>query len=66
MIKIYECSICKKLTGKIKGEERFTGTREEVRKHLREVHNIKGGRGSKKGNKDKSMITAETLSEDFK
>lgn len=41
--KIYECAICKKLARKgLKGEKRFIGTRKAVRKHLVEVHRLRG------------------------
>lgn len=32
MIKIYECGLCKR--------EKFSGTRKDLRKHLREIHRI--------------------------
>ena len=67
-IKTYECSICERLTKKgLKGEKRFTGTRKNVRKHLREIHHIKGIKnyrgehhGERKG-QFRSNISKETL-----
>ena len=69
MIKIFECRICKSLIDRgIGGTKRFRGTRQDVRKHLREVHNKKGNRGgSHKGHQEGvSQITEATISEEFK
>lgn len=70
MIKIYECAICKRFVQrKIKGQERFRGTRKDVRKHLVEDHRIRGRKnpgGMSTGDFGKSNITAETLSREFK
>ena len=70
MIKIFECEICKRLSDrKIKGEERFRGTRQVVRKHLVEVHRIKGRKnpiGLTTKEFGQSHITRATLSEVFR
>ncbi len=69
-IKIYECEICKSLVkNKVAGQKRYKGTRKGVRKHLREVHGIKGRKnqdGLKKQDFGKSFITSKTLSEKMK
>ena len=60
-MKEYECAICKKLAARgIKGEERFKGTRKEVRKHLREVHHVKGVNKS-----DQSKITENLIAREI-
>ena len=70
MIKIYECKICKGFVERgLKGEKRITGIRKDVRKHLVEVHNIKGQKntqGLTKKDMGKSSITNNMLSEEFK
>lgn len=69
-IKIYECAICLRLSDKgVKGENRFRGTRKSVRKHLVELHHIKG-RKNKQGVNTKefgrSKITENIISEELK
>lgn len=68
-IKIYECLLCRQLVNnKVKGQERFRGTRKEVRKHLVEVHNMKGRKNKSGLNKKEfgnSMITKNTIAEEF-
>ncbi len=62
MVKIYECGICKK-----RGGERFRGIRKEVRKHLREVHHVSGTtslKGADKKETERSLVTANTISEE--
>ncbi len=70
MIKIYECKICKGFVErKLKGEKGFRGIRKDVRKHLVNIHNIKGQKniqGLNKKDFGKSMITNNMLSEEFK
>lgn len=41
-VKIFECARCKELSKKMTGEKRFIGTRKQVRKHLVDIHRIKG------------------------
>ena len=53
-IKIYWCGKCSNLRS----------TRKEVRKHLREIHGVKGI--SMKGNEDGSSVSASTMSEVLK
>lgn len=67
-MKIYECKICKRLAKNIKKEKRFRGTRKMVRKHLVEIHHIKGGSGHgyKIEGHDQSEITKNMLSEEWK
>ena len=69
-IKIHECSICRRLfNAGIKGEERFMGTRKQVRNHLTEVHRIKGRKNRQNLNKKDfgpSNISVETRSTIFK
>jgi hypothetical protein len=65
-IKIYECALCKKFAhDNIRGFERVTGTRKEIRKHLANEHHIKG-RKNKQGVTKKefgpSEISVQTLS----
>ncbi len=68
-IKTYECKICKDLNDRgIKGQERFGGSRQDVRKHLVQVHRIRGRKntqGLQKKDFGKSNITKNTLVEDF-
>ena len=65
-MKIYECAICKGFVKKgLQGEELFKGTRKDVRKHLVEVHHIKGQNnfiGLKKEELE-SKITKNTIAE---
>lgn len=66
-IKIYECAICNRLVeNKVKGEKKFFGTRKDVRKHLQEVHHMKGHTWKNKSSREDpkkyhSRITKETL-----
>ena len=68
-IKIFECKICKGFVqNRIRGEKRFEGTRWDVRKHLTEVHHIKGRRnqfGFKLKEFGKSHITNQMTSREF-
>ena len=69
MVKIYECAICKRLVDNmVRGNERFISTRKDVRKHLVEIHNVKGrSRWFEKRDRDfTSRISNETLSRDWK
>jgi hypothetical protein len=68
-IKIFECSICRRLIdNNFTGIEKFTGTRKDVRKHIVEEHHIKG-RHNTEGKKivefGPSFITSETISRVF-
>ncbi len=70
MVKKYECAICKNLAKSLsKKRERFFGTRKDVRKHLREKHNIKGARGRNSGGHKNfgvdSDLTKNTIVNDF-
>ena len=69
-IKIYECKVCnERFKNKMKNAERFRGSRQDVRKHLREVHGIKGRKnkaGLTRGEHGQSKITEKILSEEFK
>lgn len=68
-IKTYSCAICENLARKVKGEKRFAGTRKEVRKHLSEVHHIKGVKNFmnlKKSEFGQSEITKNTIAREFK
>ena len=56
-IKTYRCGICKK------GENEFSSTRKEVRKHLREVHGVKG---QSMKDKEGSSVSSLTISEVMK
>ena len=69
-IKKYECGLCKgRIDSKTKKEKKFVGNRKDVRKHLRESHNIKGatGRnsGGHKGFSIDSDLTKNTIVHDF-
>ncbi len=70
IIKIYECEICKMLKGRgVRDTERFRGIRLEVRKHLRESHNLKGRKnweGATKKELGQSPISSRTISREFK
>ena len=56
-IKVYWCGICKK-----KGTD-LRSTRKEVRKHLREIHGVKG---VSMKDEDGSSVSALTMSEVMK
>jgi len=58
-VKIYECKICERI-GKF-----FKSNRSSIRRHLREVHGIKGTSFVKKGkgSHEVSNVTLNTLSE---
>jgi hypothetical protein len=70
MTKIYECEICKRLTkNKVKGHSRVKGTRKDIRKHLREIHGVKGKKNKMGATKKEfgiSALTLKTLSEEIK
>ena len=58
-MKTYTCKICKNRN------EKFSGTRQMVRKHLREEHMIRGK--LKMDNViQESMLTANTIAEEWK
>lgn len=69
MIKIYECLICKKLKqNNVKDIERYIGTREDVRRHIRVEHHIKGQKNTQhvsKKNFGPSEITVNTLATEW-
>jgi hypothetical protein len=69
-VKYYECAICKKMFyNKVRGEERFQGTRNEVRKHLHDVHHlkhIKNNGGTNKKELGQSRITLNTIAVEIK
>ncbi len=69
MTKIYECKICKRFVQKgIKGYERVRGTREKVRKHIVEVHHIRGRKnvlGELKREFGPSNITENIIAEEM-
>ena len=56
-MKIYYCKFC------IDKKEKFSGNRQQVRKHLREEHFIKGKRASIQGESRyvKSPLTKNTI-----
>lgn len=64
-IKIFECKICKGFyQNGVKGEERFLGTRQEIREHLVKVHNMKGRKNKnnlKKKDFGQSQISQNTI-----
>ena len=63
-VKIFECARCKELSKKMKGQERFTGTRKQVRKHLVSVHRVMGRKNSGRLNKKdfgQSNISKNTI-----
>ncbi len=53
-IKLYHCSLCD-----------YYGTRQMVRKHLREEHGIRGLAKDMKGQREESQLTASTIVKDF-
>lgn len=59
-IKIYSCAVCQR-----RGEK-FESTRKRVRKHLREIHGVKGLSMRDNKKKDYSLVSEETLSREFK
>lgn len=69
-MKSYECAICKGLVARgIKNEERFMSTRKEVRKHLREVHHLKGKKNEQALRKEdlgQSDITKNMIATEIK
>jgi hypothetical protein len=68
--KFYECAICKRLVDNgVKGEERFFGTRKDVRKHLHDIHHlkhIKNKEGVPKKDLGQSQITLNTIAKEIK
>lgn len=69
VIKKYECKICKDFVKNgVKGQSRLISSRSVVRKHLVDVHRIKGRKnrsGLKKDDFGESFITKNTIAEDF-
>lgn len=68
----YECEICNKLSKRMGNKnnfKRFIGIRKDVRKHLVEIHGVKGRKntmGLSKKELGKSPITENTIVLDWK
>ncbi len=58
-MKFYICKVCKS-RGK-----RLGGTRKEVRKHLKEEHLLRAKRKESSGEYQPSLLTANTISQEF-
>lgn len=65
-MKIYECGLCNKFVKSgIKGYSIFKGTRKCIRKHLVDVHGIKGKQKNVNGKNLQSDLTKNTIVREF-
>lgn len=68
--KYYECAICKRMVdNKVKGVERFQGSRKDVRTHLHDEHglkHVKNDRALNKKDLGQSQITLNTIAVEIK
>ena len=69
-VKYYECAICKSMfDNKVKGIQRFQGSRKDVITHLHDEHNlkhIKNTAGTTKKDFGTSQITLNTIAKEIK